>query len=122
MINSKKELYRVFNDARITSEFGNNVLDVSPNKVENFPCLIYNDSGQNDREFADNKPIASACSVTVDVYTKSTSGKKTDSVLGLVVCDVMRDNFYTCINNFEAPDPTPNVKHRVLEFRKDFLS
>ena len=123
MINLKSLVYNILNDSRITSLISeDNILDAYPNKIETFPCIIFLDSNQNDIEFADNKPLGDDCSVTIHIFTKALGGYSTTSEIGIVVSEVFKDNFFSCDGNTEVNDPDPNVRHRIMNFRKEILS
>lgn len=123
MINLKSLVYKILKDSRITSLISeDNILDAYPNKVETFPCIIFLDSNQNDIEFADNKPLGDNCSVDIHIFTKALGGYSTTSEIGITVAEVFTDNFFACVGNTEVSDPDPNVRHRVMNFRKEILS
>lgn len=121
MINSKKLYKTILNDTRVTT-LVKKVVDAYPNKVEIFPCVVYIDDTQTDKEFADNKPQATRCGVTIHVFTKALSGYATTTEIGLVINDIMHENDFACISNGETPDVSDDVRHRVMVFDRDFLS
>lgn len=121
MINAKIIINNLLNDERITNVV-DNIMDFYPEEIETFPCIIFQENGQNDREFADNLPIADEVSYQIHIYTKALADYPTTSEIGLVVAQVMKENFFTCSNNREVPDVDDNVRHRVMEFRKSYLS
>ena len=123
MINAKTIIYNLLQDERITDIVDDDyIMDFYPETIEKFPCIIFQESGQNDREFADNLPIADEVSYQIHIYTKALADYPTSSEIGLVVAQVMKENFFTCSNNREVPDVDDNVRHRVMEFRKSYLS
>lgn len=121
MINAKVLINDLLDDERITT-LVEDVLDFYPNEIETFPCIIFQENGQNDREFADNLPLADDVSYQIHIFTKAIADYPTTSEIGIVVCEVMKENFFTCSNNREVPDVDDNVRHRVMEFRKIILS
>lgn len=123
MINLKTLIHNILNDSRITSLISeDNILDVYPNEVETYPCIIFLDSNQNDIEFADNKPLGDNCSVEIHIFTKALEGYSTTSEIGIVISEVFKDEFFACVGNTEVADPDPDVRHRVMNFRKGILS
>ena len=117
MKNIKSILYEIFSDKRITDLFGDEILDAYPNCVEKFPCLIYLDSNQTDIEFADNQPLVNLCSVEIHIFTKALDGYPTSTELGLVINEVMAENYFSATLNMEVPDVVDDVRHRVMNFR-----
>ena len=72
MINAKKFYNTVLSDARITAVCST-VLDAYPETVEQFPCIIFLDDNQMDKEFADNLPLADNIRVQVHIFTKAST-------------------------------------------------
>lgn len=99
-----------------------NILDSYPDEVVNFPCIIYTDVGQNDREFADNLPMATAFNIQIDIFTKAIENYPTATEIGLVVAEVMKDNYFALSSTNDVPDVVDNIRHRVMNFKKDILS
>lgn len=123
MINAKSLYYSILQDERLTDLVGeDNILDAYPETVETFPCVIFLEENQLDREFADNQPLADELSLTVHIFTKSLDGYPTTSEIGLVVATIMRENFFVATQNREMSDVSDNVRHRVMAFRKVLLS
>lgn len=121
MINAKKIIYNILNDERLTSQV-KDIFDAYPTTVENFPCVIFLDAGQNDIEFADNKPLAVNVDIEVHIFTKALDGYLTTSQIGITVDDIMKENYFICNSNMEVPDVDDNVRHRVMVFRNNFFS
>ena len=123
MINAKSLYYSILQDERLTELVGeDNILDAYPETVETFPCVIFLEENQLDREFADNQPLADELSLTVHIFTKVLDGYPTSSEIGLVVATIMRENFFVATQNREMSDVSDNVRHRVMAFRKVLLS
>lgn len=123
MINAKSLYYSILQDERLTELVGeDNILDAYPETVETFPCVIFLEENQLDREFADNQPLADELSLTVHIFTKALDGYPTSSEIGLVVATIMRGNFFVATQNREMSDVSDNVRHRVMAFRKVLLS
>lgn len=123
MINTKKIYNELLNNSKITNIINeDSILDAYPNEVEIFPCIIFLDGNQTDIEFADNLPIANDCNVTIHIFTKTENGYPTTSEIGIVIGDVFRENYFVCDGNTEITDVRPEVKHRIMNFRKEILS
>ena len=121
MINAKKLYNTILNDARIKA-IGKNIFDAYPETVEKFPCVIFLDDNQTDIEFADNLPLGDSIAVQIHIFTKALSGYATTSAIGLVVAEVMKEQFFTCRNNREVQDVADNVRHRVMYFTREVFS
>lgn len=121
MINAKKLYNTILSDERI-QKVTKNIFDAYPETVENFPCIIFLDDNQTDIEFADNLPLGDALSVQIHIFTKALSSYATTSAIGLVVAEVMKEQYFTCRNNREVPDVSDNVRHRVMYFTREVFS
>ena len=121
MINAKYLYNTILNDARITA-VAPKVFDAYPNSITKFPCVIFLDDSQADKEFADNFPLADSIGVQIHIFTKALSGYKTTTEIGLVVAEVMKENYFVCTSNTEAPDVDDNIRHRVMYFKRDVYS
>lgn len=121
MINAKKKYNTILNDERIKA-VASNIKDAYPSTIEKFPCVIFLDAEQSDREFADNLPTVDRLGVEVHIFTKAVSGYKTTTEIGLVVADVMKEQFFTCTSNREVPDIDDNIRHRVMYFTREVFS
>ena len=121
MINAKLLYNTILNDARITA-VAPVVLDAYPNSITKFPCVIFLDDSQADKEFADNFPLADSIGVQIHIFTKAVASYKTTTEIGLVVAQVMKENYFICTSNTEAPDVDDNIRHRVMYFKRDIYS
>lgn len=121
MINAKLLYNTILNDARITA-VAPIVLDAYPDSIEKFPCVIFLDDSQRDKEFADNFPTADSIGVQIHIFTKALASYKTTTEIGLVVAEVMKENYFVCTSNTEAPDIDDKVRHRVMYFIRDIYS
>ena len=121
MINAKYLYNTILNDARITA-VAPKVFDAYPNSITKFPCVIFLDDSQADKEFADNFPLADSIGVQIHIFTKAVASYKTTSEIGLIVAEVMKENYFICTSNTEAPDVDDNIRHRVMYFKRDVYS
>ena len=121
MINAKKLYNTVLSDSRIKA-VAPTVLDAYPSTVEKFPCVIFLDASQKDKEFADNLPTVDSLGVEVHIFTKAIAKYKTTSEIGIVVANVMKENYFICTSNTEVPDVEDNIRHRVMYFIRDIYS
>ena len=122
MINTKKLYTTLLNNALITTLVTeDNILNSYPNKIVNFPCLIFLDENQNDTEYNENKPGASACSLELHIFSKKLDGYVTTSEIAITVSEVLHEDLWHCSQNRELADPDPDVEHRVMFFNKSIF-
>lgn len=122
MINTKIIYSQLFDDERITALVPEeNIFNAYPETIETFPALIFVDENQNDIEYADNKSLATSCSVLVHIYSKKLDGYPTTSEIGIKVAEVMNENWWNCSSNGETAEPANDVEHRVMRFGKSIL-
>ena len=121
MINAKEIYNTLLNDERVKA-VAKEIVDAYPSTITNFPCVIFLDAEQSDREFADNLPTVDRLGVEVHIYTKAVGNYKTTTEIGLVVADVMKENYFICTGNREVPDIDDNARHRVMYFKRDVYS
>lgn len=96
------------------------ILSAYPEEVKTFPLVVYEDTAQSDKEFSDNLPHATNAKVRVHIFTKSLSGYPTATALADAVYSVFRSDFWACTLNTELNEGENNIKHRVLDFTRDF--
>lgn len=122
MINTKKIYYNLLNDERLLSVIDDdNITDCYPNEVEQFPTVIFQDGEQIDAEFSDNLPTANTCNVDIHIFTKSLDNYPTTSEIGIIIGDIFRENYFVCNGNRELTE-SDDIKHRIMNFRKEILS
>lgn len=121
MINAKLIYNTVLNDERVKA-VAKTVLDAYPETITKFPCVVYLDASQSDKEFADNLPTVDSLGVEVHIFTKTVGNYKTTTEIGIVIANVMKENEFICTSNREVPDTEDNIKHRVMYFIRDVYS
>ena len=121
MINAKKIYNTLLNDERIKAVV-KTILDAYPTIFTKFPCVVFLDAEQSDTEFADNLPMVDKLGVEIHIFTKAVGTYKTTTEIGLVVADVMKENYFTCTSNREVPDVEDNIRHRVMYFTREVFS
>jgi len=121
MINAKKIYNTLLNDERIKAVV-KTVLDAYPTTFTTFPCVVFLDAEQSDAEFADNLPTVDKLGVEIHIFTKAVGTYKTTAEIGLVVADIMKENYFTCTSNREVPDVEDNIRHRVMYFTREVFS
>ena len=83
-------------------------------KITVWPYIIFREEGQDDREFADNKPTASGSSYVIDIYVKEGDTYP----IAKVVHDIFMNIYWTCEYSSDVPDPDIMVRHRVMRFKR----
>ena len=121
MINAKAIYNTLLNDERVKA-VAKEIVDAYPSIITKFPCVIFLDAEQSDREFADNLPTVDKLGVEIHIFTKALGTYKTTTEIGLVVADVMKKQFFTCSSNREVPDVEDNIRHRVMYFTREVFS
>lgn len=123
MVNLKKIVNTLLNEQSIIGAVGSdNIFCGYPDTIQTFPCICFVEDNQSDTEFADNLPIANNCSITIHIYTKKLSGYMTSSEIGVIVGNILKLDYWTCTANNESPDVDNEVEHRILNYKKEFLS
>ncbi|MBQ2284441.1 MAG: DUF3168 domain-containing protein [Clostridia bacterium] len=117
MINTKKIYNTLLNDETLTTVVSN-IFSAYPTAVETFPCIIFLDDNQRDREFSDNAPNASECSVQIHIFSKKISEYVSTAEVAVLVADIMHGDLWTCEQNGEVPDPDDEIEHRIMRFTK----
>lgn len=122
MLNLKKYYKTLLTTPAITALLGKEgqILAAYPNEVKTFPLIVYEDENQNDEEFSDNLPGATRAVVRIHIFTKSLTGYQTATAIGMAVHDVFRADYWGCTLNREVVDTEDNIKHRVMEFTREF--
>ena len=124
MINAKEYLKGLLNNQEIFAKLGKNgkIYATYPNEVTVFPCIIFSEENQFDTGFSDNFPEGSEVKARIHIYTKTNSGLPTTWEIGEVVYSIFRNDYWSCVYNSEMSDVEDNVRHRVMDFRKEFYS
>lgn len=117
MINTKKIYNTLLNNETLTTVVAN-IFSAYPSTVETFPCVIFLDENQKDREFADNIPNSSDCSVQIHIFSKKINGYVSTAEVGIIIANIMHGDLWTCEQNGEVPDVDDEIEHRIMRFTK----
>lgn len=93
------------------------VVDARPEIIESFPLVVLTDEDQRDTEYADNVPFGSMVRVKADIFTDMESA--TTTAIATPLCALFLSLGFHCSGNGEVPDPSPDVRHRVLRFSRE---
>ena len=93
-----------------------------PNKVTTFPLVIYEDTNSSDVAFSDNLPEGTSATVRIHIFSKTIKGYPKAETIADVVRSIFRNDFWSMTGNNESPDVEDNIKHRILDFKREFYS
>lgn len=93
-----------------------------PQKVTVFPVVIFEDNDSSDIEFSDNLPNGTAAQVRIHVFSKTLKGYPKAEDIAEIIRNIFRADFWAMTNNTESPDVSDNIKHRIMDFRREFYS
>lgn len=111
------------NNSSLIELLGNGkVLSGYPQKVTVFPVVIFEDNDSSDIEFADNLPNGTAAQVRIHVFSKTLKGYPKAEIIADLIRSIFREDFWAMTNNTESPDVDDNIKHRILDFKREFYS
>lgn len=85
-----------------------------PENITVFPYILYREELQDDREFADNLPLASTSAMVIDIYVKDADTYP----YAKAVHTLFSADFWTCEYSSDVPDPQVRVKHRNMRFKR----
>jgi len=100
----------------------NKVMSAYPEEVNTFPLVIFEDTTSFDVAFSDNLPEGTSAQVRIHIFSKTLKTYKKVEEIAEVVHTIFRSDFWACTNNQEVADTTDNVKHRIMDFRREFYS
>jgi hypothetical protein len=114
LLSGSSELIALIGANKITSTY--------PQDVKKFPLVAFEDMNSADVAFSDNKPEGTSAQVRIHVFSKTESGYPKAEEIAEVVRSIFREDYWAMTNNTETPDVSDNIKHRVLDFRREFYS
>lgn len=98
------------------------ILSAYPQKVTVFPTVIFEDNDSSDIEFSDNLPNGTAAQVRIHVFSKTLKGYPKAETIAELIRNIFRADYWAMTNNTETPDVEDNIKHRILDFKREFYS
>jgi len=122
-MNLKKYYMTLLSNEALTDLIGENkVMSAYPEEVNTFPLVIFEDTTSFDVAFSDNLPEGTSAQVRIHIFSKTLKTYKKVEEIAEVVHTIFRSDFWACTNNQEVADTTDNVKHRIMDFRREFYS
>lgn len=100
----------------------NKIVSAYPQEVKNFPLVVFEDVNSSDVAFSDNLPEGTSAQVRIHIFSKTIKGYPKAETIADVVRSIFRNDFWSMTGNNESPDVEDNIKHRILDFRREFYS
>lgn len=93
-----------------------------PQEVKIFPSVIFEDTNSTDVEFSDNLPEGITANVRIHIFTKTISGFPKAEAIAEIVHQIFKYDYWACTMNQDTSDVQDNIRHRVMDFRREFYS
>ena len=110
-------------NAELISLIGENrVLSAYPQEVTKFPIVIFEDMNSSDVAFSDNLPEGTSAQVRIHIFSKTIKGYPKAEDIAEVIRTIFRNDYWAMTGNNETPDVEDNIKHRIMDFKREFYS
>ena len=100
----------------------NNIVSAYPQEVKTFPLVVFEDINSSDVAFSDNLPEGTSANVRIHIFSKTIKNYPKAEVIADVVRGIFRADYWAMTNNQETPDVDDCIKHRILDFKREFYS
>lgn len=121
-----KKYYRTLltENAELVTKVGSadKIVSAYPQEIKDFPLVIYEDINSSDVAFSDNLPEGTSAQVRIHIFSKTIKGYTKAEDIAEIVRAIFRADYWAMTNNTETGDVSDNIKHRVLDFRREFYS
>ena len=114
LLSASSELIALIGDKNIVSAY--------PQEVKTFPLVIFEDVNSSDVAFSDNLPEGTSAQVRIHIFSKTIKGYPKAEEIADVVRSIFRADYWAMLSNNETPDVEDNIKHRILDFKREFYS
>ena len=114
LLSASSELIALIGENRIVSAY--------PQEVKTFPLVIFEDMNSSDVAFSDNLPEGTSATVRIHIFSKTIKGYPKAEEIADVVRSIFRADYWAMLSNNETPDVEDNIKHRILDFKREFYS
>ena len=114
LLSGSSELTALIGEGKIVSAY--------PQEVKTFPLVVFEDMNSADVAFSDNLPEGTSAQVRIHIFSKTIKGYSKAEDIAEVVRSIFRSDFWAMTNNVETADVSDNIKHRVLDFKREFYS
>ena len=99
-----------------------NIISAYPQEVKTFPLVVFEDMNSSDVAFSDNLPEGTSATVRIHIFSKTIKGYPKAEEIADIVRSIFRADYWAMLSNNETPDVEDNIKHRVLDFKREFYS
>lgn len=107
----------------LTSLIGENkVLSAYPQEVKTFPLVVFEDMYSSDVAFSDNLPNGTSAQVRIHIFSKTVKNYPKAEEIAEVIRGIFRAELWAMTNNQETPDVDDCIKHRIMDFKREFYS
>lgn len=111
------------NNSALTTLIGSGkILSAYPQEVTVFPMVIFEDINSSDVAFSDNLPEGTSAQVRIHIFSKTVKGYPKAEDIAEIIRGIFREDFWGMTSNQESPDVEDNIKHRIMDFRREFYS
>ena len=100
----------------------NKIVSAYPQEIKTFPLVVFEDMNSSDVAFSDNLPEGTSAIVRIHIFSKTIKGYPKAEEIADIVRSIFRKDFWTMTGNNETPDVEDNIKHRILDFKREFYS
>lgn len=114
LLSASSELIALIGENRIVSAY--------PQEVKIFPLVVFEDMNSSDVAFSDNLPEGTSAQVRIHIFSKTIKGYPKAEEIADVVRSIFRADYWAMLSNNETPDVEDNIKHRILDFKREFYS
>ena len=99
-----------------------NIISAYPQEVKTFPLVVFEDMNSSDVAFSDNLPEGTSATVRIHIFSKTIKGYPKAEEIADIVRSIFRADYWAMLSNNETPDVEDNIKHRILDFKREFYS
>lgn len=114
LLSASSELIALIGDKNIVSAY--------PQEVKTFPLVVFEDTNSSDVAFSDNLPEGTSAQVRIHIFSKTIKGYPKAEAIADVIRSIFRNDYWSMTGNNETPDIEDNIKHRILDFKREFYS
>ena len=114
LLSASSELIALIGENRIVSAY--------PQEVKTFPLVVFEDMNSSDVAFSDNLPEGTSAQVRIHIFSKTIKNFPKAEAIADVVRLIFRNDYWSMTGNNETPDVEDNIKHRILDFKREFYS
>ena len=114
LLSASSELIALIGENRIVSAY--------PKEVKNFPLVIFEDVNSSDVAFSDNLPEGTSAQVRIHIFSKTVKNYPKVEDIAEIIRSIFRNDYWAMTSNNETPDVEDNIKHRIMDFKREFYS